>query len=210
MHSVGVWEEKSMNRKDILLGVGLGAIAAFMSDPNSGRRRRALVRDQIVRAGRRTRDAADATARDIANRTRGIVAASVGRIRGDAADDRRLLERVRAKLGRVCSHPRGIDVQVENGVVTLRGAILSREVDDLLREVESVRGVRAVVNELERHQTTQGVPSLQGEGRVAGPTLDILQSNWAPATQALVAAGVAATGLFAADAWRRRRLSHQP
>ncbi|MBI2189140.1 MAG: hypothetical protein HYU37_18745 [Acidobacteria bacterium] len=40
---------------------------------------------------------------------------------------------------------------------------------------------------LEPHESPEGIPSLQGEGRVAGPTLDILQRNWAPATQALVA-----------------------
>jgi hypothetical protein len=61
-----------------------------------------------------------------------------------------------------------------------------------------------VSNELEPHESAEGVPSLQGQGSVAEPTLDILQTNWAPATQALVAvAGLAATGLCVAAYARR-------
>jgi len=60
--------------------------------------------------------------------------------------------------------------------------------------------VRTVTNELEPHDTSAGVPSLQGRGRIAGSRLDILQSSWAPATRALVglAAAAAAGGVAAA------------
>src|SRR5687768_4718196 len=51
-----------------ICGVGVGASAMFLLDPDRGARRRALLRDKAVRAKRKTRDAADATARDIANR----------------------------------------------------------------------------------------------------------------------------------------------
>ena len=44
----------------------------------------------------------------------------------------------------------------------------------------------------------EGVPSLQGYGRVAEPDLDILQRHWPPATRALVGAGVLATGVYLA------------
>ena len=50
----------------------------------------------------------------------------------------------------------------------------------------------------------RGLPSLQGAGTLAGPTLDLLQHNWAPGTQALVAAaGLAAIGAFIAAYARR-------
>ena len=118
-------------------------------------------------------------------------------------DDARLLERVRARLGRVCSHPRAIDVEAQGGQVTLRGPVLSSEVQDLLSAAAGVRGVRSVINELEPHDSPEGVPALQGKGRPAGPRADLLQSRWAPATRALVgAAAVAAGGL--AIAYRRR------
>src|SRR5688572_14071905 len=89
------------------------------------------------------------------------------------------------------------------GLLTLRGPVLSSEVQDLLSAAAAVRGVRSVINELEPHDSSEGVPALQGRGRLAGPRLDLLQSRWAPATRALVgAAAVAAGGL--AIAYRRR------
>jgi hypothetical protein len=119
-------------------------------------------------------------------------------------DDDVLVERVRAKLGRVSSHPRAIDVYASTGEITLRGPILVREVDRVISTVAAITGVRSVQNELEPHQTSEGVPSLQGRGRVAGSRFDILQRRWAPATQAIVAAaGVAATGVCLAAYSRR-------
>ena len=118
-------------------------------------------------------------------------------------DDDRLLERVRARLGRACSHPRAIDVEVTDGIVTLRGPILAGEIENVLSAVRAVRGVQSVTNELASHESSEGIPSLQGEGSIADPSLDILQRNWAPATQALVTAGIAATGICIAAYARR-------
>lgn len=184
-----------MNTRDVLAGASIGAAVAFILDPAGGGRRRALVRDKAVRATRLTRDGFDATARDIAHRAQGIAAATRGRFSTEDVSDGRLIERVRAKLGRVCSHPRAIEVDARDGEITLRGPIFAAEVDDLLAMTANVRGVRAVVNELEPHETAEGIPSLQGEGRVAGSSLDILQGNWAPATRAMVAASLLATGV---------------
>lgn len=185
-----------MNGKQLLFGVGLGMAAAYMFDPSRGRRRRTLASNQVTRASRKTRDAIDATVRDMTNRTKGIVAATRGRIANENVDDTTVVERVRAKLGRVCSHPRAIGVEAADGDVTLRGPVLASEMTDLLAVVAAVRGVRSVTNELELHESAEGVPSLQGAGNVAGPTLDILQRNWAPGTQALVTvACLAATGV---------------
>jgi hypothetical protein len=169
-----------------------------------GRRRRALATDQIRRAGRTTGDALDATARDIANRMVGIVAATRGRFANGDVDDTTLVERVRAKLGRVCTHPRAIDVEAAKGAVTLRGPVLTAELGRVLEAVAAIRGVGSVRNELERHDSADSIPSLQGAGTVAGPTLDVLQRNWAPGTQALVAAaGLAATSVCVAAYVRR-------
>ena len=43
-------------------GAELGAGVMYLLDPDRGKRRRALVRDQAVRSVRKTRDAVDATA----------------------------------------------------------------------------------------------------------------------------------------------------
>jgi hypothetical protein len=193
-----------MNTREVLVGAGVGAALAFMLDPRGGARRRALVRDKVVRASRKTRDGIDAVGRDMANRTRGIAAATRGRFAGGDVDDEVLLERVRAKLGRASSHPRAIDVKVDQRDVTLYGPILSNEVEKILATIASVRGVKSVINELEPHDSPEGIPSLQGRGSVARPSLDILQRNWAPATQALVGmAALAATGAVIAYTTRR-------
>jgi gas vesicle protein len=189
-----------MNTRDVIVGAALGGALAFLTDPNQGRRRRALARDQFVRASRKTRDALDATARDMSNRTRGVAAAA--RSRSDTIDDdERLVERVRAKVGRVCSHPRALEITAKNGEVTLKGPILASEVEEVRKTAETVRGVRSFISQLEPHASAEGVPSLQGRSSVAGPSLDILQRNWA--TRALVAVGLAATGLCVAAYARR-------
>lgn len=184
-----------MNTANLLVGAGLGAALAFVLDPSTGNRRRALLRDQLVRASRKTRDGLDATTKDVANRTRGIAAATRSRLQSEQVDDERLVERVRAKLGRASSHPRAIDVLVENGNVTLRGPILTHEVTDVLSAASSARGVRSVTNELEAHTSAEGIPSLQGEGHRPGSRFVRSPRQWAPATQALAAAA-AATGVW--------------
>lgn len=193
-----------MDNRSLLSGLAIGAALALAFDPNQGRRRRALIRDKVVRGTRRTGEALDATARDMTNRARGIAAATRGRVWSEDVDDHRLLERVRAKLGRVCSHPHAIDVEVHDGEVTLRGPVLADEVRDLLNAAASVRGVGSVINELEPHDSPEGIPSLQGEGQVAGSSFDLLQPNWAPATRALVSAGALAAAGVAMAAYARR------
>ena len=192
-----------MNNRALLAGAAMGVAAAYMLDPDRGGRRRARVREKIIRGAHVTGRALDATARDLANRSRGIVAATRTRWSGEAVDDWRLVERVRAKLGRVCSHPRAIDVDARDGEVTLRGPILADEVDDVLTMTESIPAVRAVMNELEPHESPHGIPSLQGAGRPGQASMDRFQRNWAPATRALVAAAALAGGA-AAVAYARR------
>ena len=192
-----------MDNRALIGGMALGAAAMLMLDPDRGARRRALVREKMVRGTRRTGEALDAAARDVANRTRGVVASTRGRVWSEDVEDDRLLERVRAKLGRVCSHPHAVDVDVMDGAVTLRGPILADEVNDVLTVIASVRGVHSVHNGLDAHDSPEGIPALQGEGRVAGSSFDLLQPNWAPGTQAIVGiAALAAGGLAMAYARR--------
>jgi hypothetical protein len=184
-------------------GMAVGAALAMAFDPDSGGRRRALIRDTVVRGAHLTARGADATLRDVTHRARGLAAATRGRMWREDVDDMRLVERVRSRLGRACSHPHALDVEVTEGEVTLRGPILADEVRDVLDTAASVRGVHAVVNELDPYESPDGVPSLQGAGRTAGPTLVLLPPYWAPATRALVgAAALAASGIAIAYARR--------
>ena len=64
----------TVDRYSFIAGMAVGAALTFILDPASGRRRRALVRDQFVHAGHKTRRIAEGTAKDLSNRARGVVA----------------------------------------------------------------------------------------------------------------------------------------
>jgi hypothetical protein len=187
-----------MTVTNLLLGAMTGSALMFVLDPDRGARRRALLRDQLTRAGRKTRDGLDATARDMANRTGGVMAAARQHWSAEQPSDAKLEKRVRARLGRVSSHPRAIAVAVNEGEVILRGIVLASEHDSVLAEAAAVAGVGAVLDLLEAHESADGIPSLQGEGRMAGPSWDLPQANWTPATRAVVGAGLLAAGALLA------------
>ena len=176
--------------------IGVGAALMYLLDPDRGARRRKLVADKLVRFGHTTTDALDMTRRDLGNRTRGAVAAARSRGRPDEADDRVIEERVRSELGRVVSHPSAISVVSADGSVALSGAVLAREVDDLLRRVSKVRGVRDVENRLDVYETAEGVPALQGGVSRPGGEFELAQENWSPAARLLTALGGGALALW--------------
>ena len=146
----------------LLCGAGLGAAAMYLFDPRQGRRRRALIRDQLVRLSREARDSVDVVSRDAANRAVGLWAETRAAFSARTPEDRTLAERVRSHLGRCVSHPRAISVAADDGAVTLGGPILAAEVDRLVSCVEGVPGVRRLVNRLDVHEKPGGRPSLQG------------------------------------------------
>ena len=190
-----------MEMRSLLSGMAIGAALALAFDSEEGNRRRALIRDTMRRGTRLTGNAIDAAMRDVRNRARGLAAVTCDRFLQEEVDDPRLIERVRARVGRACSHPHAVGVYVHDGEVTLTGPVLADEVSSLLIAAASVRGVHAVVNELEPHDSPEGVPSLQGKGRLAGAGLDLFTSAWAPATL-VGAAALAAGGIAIAYARR--------
>jgi len=177
----------------VLLGAALGAGIMYLVDPDGGRRRRALLRDQLVSAGHKTSDAVGATSRDVTNRARGVVAELRGRLRREHVGDDVLRERVRARVGSVVGHAGALETHVSDGRVTLRGPVLSEEVERLLRRVRGVRGVEEVLSELEVHESPGTVPALQGRPRPiqAGEVFDLLPTRWLPASRLMGVAGAA-------------------
>jgi len=169
-------------------GVGLGVALSYWLDPVRGRRRRALAADRVAHAAHVAADAADATSRDVANRTRGTLAAVRSRLRRDEADDVVVAERVRARIGGLVRHPRSIAVDVVDGRLTLSGPVLADEVDGLLRRVGATRGVSDIDNRLEVYETPEDVPGLQGvpARRRGAPRTAFMQDVWSP-TARLVA-----------------------
>ncbi|HSJ65184.1 MAG TPA: SRPBCC family protein [Gemmatimonadaceae bacterium] len=176
-----------------LLGaLGLGAALMFFLDPSRGRRRRALVRDQVLHAVRKGEHGVEATVNDLTNRAHGLAAEARNRFREDDPTDDVLVARVRSELGRVCSHPRAVIVTALDGVVTLSGPVLDGEVDNVLAAARSARGVVSVENRLEVHEHPGNVPSLQGGLARTGTRMELLQEHWTPAARLLVGTGGAA------------------
>ena len=183
------------NRASMLTGVGLGAGLMYFFDPARGARRRALMRDRLAHASRVAGDAAGATGRDVSHRAAGVAARLRGTVGQETVDDRVLLERVRSQIGRAVSHPRAIDVDVVDGVVTLRGPILMDEVSDVIGAVEGVRGVRDVINNLDEHHEPGNVPALQGKRLPRRARAEMWQQQWSPTARLMTCtAGAALAG----------------
>ncbi|GIV98064.1 MAG: hypothetical protein KatS3mg057_2721 [Herpetosiphonaceae bacterium] len=183
-------------------GLGAGGALMYLFDPDRGARRRGLLRDKMVGLMHESEDAFQKTSEDLKNRTRGMVAEMQSRLTGKEIPDRVLVARVRSAMGRVVSHPGAIEVSAENGRVTLRGHILSDEVDQLLSTVQRIGGVVSVDNQLQAHKQAGDIPDLQGGRPRPGRRPDVLQKNWAPATRfvaSIVGGGLAFAGLRRGD-----------
>jgi len=151
----------------------------YFLDPESGRRRRARARDQYVHCCHSVNRVFGAGVHDLRNRASGLVARTGRAFGEEEASDAVLVQRVRSRLGRLTSHPRAVIVEASGGLIMLRGPILAHELGRLLAGVGSVPGVAGVQNGLDLHDEAGGLPSLQGEGSLAGRQTD----GWLPATR---------------------------
>jgi BON domain len=107
----------------------LGALAAYFFDPDSGPRRRALVRDRL----------------------QGFVPQE----EKPQPDDVTLARKVETEIFREADVPKGqINVNAENGVIVLRGEVGKPElISDLEEKTRNVQGVREVENLLSAPKT---------------------------------------------------------
>lgn len=185
-------------------GLGLGAGLMFMFDPDRGRRRRALVRDQMAHAARMIARATGATSRDLTHRIYGTLAEGGNLFRREEISDDVLTDRVRARIGRSVSHPHAISVTVNDGHVSLSGPVLAHEAPRLLSGVSSVRGVKGVENVLTVHTEAENISSLQGGRPRTGDRFALMQTNWSPTARLL--AGLAGGALMANCLARRSML----
>jgi len=89
--------------------------------------------------------------RDLLHRATGAAARLPDVMRRAPADDLVLVQRGRAQLGRLVAHPRAMEVDADDGVVTLQGPVLRSEGPRLLRMIAKMGGVREIVNVLDEH-----------------------------------------------------------
>jgi osmotically-inducible protein OsmY len=142
----------------LLFGAAAGAAAAYFLDPQGGRTRRKQVLDQGAAVGRQGARGAAGMATEAANRAKGAAmsAAPTGTTSHEDLGDVGLARKVESEIFRAADAPKGnVSVNVENGVVTLRGEVERDWIERLGREAESVGGVQAVRNLLH----TPGTPA---------------------------------------------------
>ncbi len=145
-----------------LSGTSTGVLVGFFFDPVRGNYRQALLRDKIVRFKNTTIHYGSKLSRDWRNRSMGLLSRSKKIISTeDIIQDEVLQARVRSKFGRIIGHPKSLYVLAHDGVVTLSGPILKKEVSGLIKCVKKVAGVNRIINNLTVYQTNQGVSALQ-------------------------------------------------
>ena len=57
----------------LLGGLGAGALLMYLLDPDRGNRRRALIRDKVVKLNRQTQEALSGKVQDVSNRAKGML-----------------------------------------------------------------------------------------------------------------------------------------
>jgi osmotically-inducible protein OsmY len=135
-----------------VLGLGAGAALAYFLDPDRGRRRRAMARDRALSLARRGGRRAEKTARYL----RGVGQGLAWRVRHPTPDiqkvpnDETLTRKVESVIFRDPDVPKGqINVNVEHGVVVLRGQVARPEqVTALEDKARAVPGILEVDNRL--------------------------------------------------------------
>lgn len=131
------------------VGGALGALLAYFFDPNNGTRRRHMLRDRVrafLRSGGRQ---AGQAGRAAAAEAYGF-SQKVQHLKEEPKeyDDTTLADKIRSEVFRDLDVPKGnINVNVQNGVVQLRGEVPRPElIDDLVEQTRKVQGVREVEN----------------------------------------------------------------
>jgi osmotically-inducible protein OsmY len=151
---VDIGEAISMKVGTLVIGGAIGAALAYLFDPDSGRGRRARLRDQTMSEVRKARGRGEAKQRYLSNVARGRMSelVSPGPDNRDA-DDATLGDRIRSQVFGSPQVPDDrIALTVVDGIAELRGELDAP--DDILRlgeRVGAVSGVRSVRNLLRVH-----------------------------------------------------------
>jgi len=152
------------NALNVAAAFAAGALAMYFFDTRMGARRRARVRDKVVAASHDAADFLENKGKRAADRVKGVVA--TGRLDRHASSqprsDTQLCERVRSRLGHLIGQPKAVEVEVEGGLVRLKGHVLAREIDRLLADVSGMAGVHRVHNALSTHEHAREITDLMG------------------------------------------------
>jgi osmotically-inducible protein OsmY len=133
----------------LALGALVGAALVYLFDPQSGRRRRAMLRDRSAAlargGGRKAAQAGQAVTAEAYG-----VSQKVQHLKEEPQeyDDATLAQKVQSEIFRDADVPKGqINVNAEDGIVVLRGEVDRPELmEELVEKTRKVQGVRDVQN----------------------------------------------------------------
>jgi osmotically-inducible protein OsmY len=148
-------------------GAAAGAAAALFLDPQSGRRRRALARDQAVSKGKQAASTVQSQAQHAAGKAQGAAAsATPSSTRLQAADDVTLARKVETEIFRDADAPKGgVSVDVQAGVAYLRGTVPDQSwIERFGEAAKQVDGINGVKNLL--HATGTPAPAAEPRGAI--------------------------------------------
>jgi osmotically-inducible protein OsmY len=130
--------------------IGLGALIAYLFDPQNGRSRRAEARQRVPAMFRRTSAKAGQAASAASSQATAVKAKAAHRKEAEKPqpDDVTLARKVETEIFRDADVPKGkINVNAENGKVVLRGEVGEPSlIEDLEKRTKKVQGVREVEN----------------------------------------------------------------
>ena len=139
-------------------GLSLGALAAYLFDPHQGARRRALLGDQSAHAARASARRGLKLLRHSRNQLEGLVASATSLVvPGGPTSDRKLLDRIRSRLGHAAEHTRKLEIEVRRGDVILKGEAPEGELSAIIEAIRATRGVRTVSDSISRPEPGAGV-----------------------------------------------------
>ena len=134
------------------VAAGVGAGVAYLFDPQSGKRRRHMLRDRAGSLLRRIRRSSIQQAKYAAGHAEGVAAHALHAVprHGDEADDATVKDRILSHAFREAGVPTGdVSVDVSDGIATLRGTVDSVDLaHELIEQVRKVPGVRTVTPRL--------------------------------------------------------------
>jgi osmotically-inducible protein OsmY len=124
--------------------------AVYLLDPDRGRSRRARLADQAESAARKTGEKIEAQARYQKGKIQGLAHDLTEPFRPETeVDDDTLTQKVRSEaLGRWEGAKKDIDIDVQGGIVTLKGNTTPELARGLVGLVEAVPGVVSVEDQL--------------------------------------------------------------
>ncbi len=150
-------------------GMAVGALAMYIADPAEGRRRRALLQDKVTHYSHQTQRAVGSTVRDARNRLTGLQAEASRMMSSRQAKplDNHVLEaRVRSRIARAMPELDEIEIEADDGVVTLSGNIHADDADQLIELVEGIPGVEGVRHGMQAYgEEARGMLSSMFAGR---------------------------------------------